>query len=435
MGGHVSPSTDPARVRSHSPIPTLTEPGLMGLGVSRGAPTARQGRARRRAILPSPATAFRKVSFPALAPEQVFTPPTELIDALADAERIMVIGHAPADGDCVGTALGTARALRALGKQACAVVDTKLPRNLAGLDGRGDLMRAEQVEDFDPDLVLLVDVAQPERIGDAVHALRRATQVAIIDHHKDDPTAESLQLEAPDDATITPWIDEHADSASLMAAAALRVLAARTGQLEAIEGDDIHDPWAAGAATDTNWFEKSTARSESLSIFKHLLEGSTGRMRGLQRRLTYELPAAARHLLDRTVQVAVRAESGQEAMWIIADERTTQEALHLAQAEDPEVSFDDISGALMNRLDEEAKAHGVALLLRATPDGKVRVSIRSRDPEVAGEIARTLGGGGKHGAGAAVVDSTIVGARREVLRALEQWNQQQTGQLRLLGSR
>ena len=384
------------------------------------------------AELPSPEAAFARASFRPLAPEAVFPPPAALVDALAQAERVLVISHTPPDGDCVGTALGMARALRALGKQACAVVDCPLPRGLAGLDDAQDLFRAADAADFAPDLVLVVDVAQPDRIGGAAALLARAPRVAIIDHHRAEPTAEGLGL-APG-TEVVAWVDEHAESASLMAAAAIRRLAERQGRLQESEGwAEVLTPLAAGAATDTGWFTTPSTRPESLRVFKHLLGGEAEQLDGLQRRLRYELPRAAQHLLDRTVRMQVRAHHGHQAAWMSVDPRMRQEALRLGRAADPEVTPEDISGALLNRLDAECARHGVAVLLQGEGPEGVRVSIRSRQPEAAGHIARALGGGGKHGAAGVVLKTTLVDARHKLRQVLDQWVLAQSARLMNLG--
>ncbi len=383
-------------------------------------------------LQPCPEQAFAAVDFKAIAPEAVFTPPADVLTAIQNADRVMVVSHVPPDGDCVGTALGVARALTSMGKTACAVVDSHLPKGLAGLDDRGDLLRAADAKDFGADLVLLVDVAQPDRIGEAKAFLEAAPAVAIIDHHREAPSTETLGLKPG--TPVAAWVDEEADSASLMAAAAVRTLAQRSGGIPE-DWRHVTDPLAAGAATDTGWFSKSSTKQESLPIFKHLLSGSSARLQGLRQRLGYRLPGAAKHLLDRTVKVKVSSDHGHSAVWMSAGRRSMQEALQIAQNSDPDVTLSDISGTLMDRLDALALQHGVAVLLQNDPNEGVRISIRSTDPEVAGDLARAVGGGGKHGSGGAHVEkTTLVQARHSVQRVLDRWVLGQTSQLRLRGS-
>lgn len=387
-----------------------------------------QGTQRR----PSPEFAFRRPAIQPLAPEAVFAPPADVLDALANAERVIVVSHVPPDGDCVGTALGVARALQSFGKQACAVVDCDLPANLKGLDDGGDLYRAADAPIEDADLVLLVDVAQADRIGEAKALLQSAPAVAVIDHHRADPNAQNLGLDAG--TPVHAWVDEHADSASLMAAAAVRTLAERFGGVPDA-WSHVTGPLAAGAATDTSWFSKSTTRSTSLPIFKFLLDGSPRRLSELRTKLTYDLPKGAQALLDRAVDVHVCSHHGHTAAWMSANERTLQAALREAQRKDPAVTADDISGSLMDRLDGLAKSHEVSVLLLGEGDGRVRISTRSRDPEAAGAVARALGGGGKHGAGGAVVDNaSLLSTRRLAKKVLDQWVLGQSTSLRLRGS-
>jgi hypothetical protein len=176
--------------------------------------------------LPSLRQALRSDRIAAVPPAKLFEAPAALIDALDRGKKVLVIGHTPPDGDCVGSALGLARMLRALGREAHVCIDDVIPGNLRKLaDDPSELKRANELHD-DYDLVVIVDVAAVDRIGGAAAAVARAPAVAVIDHHQVDASREDLALDA--NTPLTTWVMPHVDSASLLVASAIDALSSGT---------------------------------------------------------------------------------------------------------------------------------------------------------------------------------------------------------------
>ena len=109
---------------------------------------------------------------------------TAIADALRSHDRFLVVTHENPDGDALGSLLAATLALRALGKDAVMYLagDSPLPREY-GFMQLETLVRTPPADAAERVLVA-VDCAKAERIGDP-GAAARAPYVLDIDHHHD----------------------------------------------------------------------------------------------------------------------------------------------------------------------------------------------------------------------------------------------------------
>ena len=107
-----------------------------------------------------------------------------IADALRQHDRFLVVTHENPDGDALGSLLAATLALRQLGKDAVMYLagETPLPREYAFMP-LDELVR-EAPMDAAERVLLAVDCAKEDRIGDP-DALTRAPLVLDIDHHHD----------------------------------------------------------------------------------------------------------------------------------------------------------------------------------------------------------------------------------------------------------
>lgn len=95
--------------------------------------------------------------------------------------KLAVIGHARPDGDCIGSQVALARALRALGHDVVCLNPDPVPRRLAFLTEGETFYRTDTLPTGDY-AALYVDCADQERAGDRLKA-RFPSPLANIDHH------------------------------------------------------------------------------------------------------------------------------------------------------------------------------------------------------------------------------------------------------------
>jgi phosphoesterase RecJ-like protein len=118
---------------------------------------------------------------------------TAITDALRRHDRFLVVTHENPDGDALGSLLAATLALRQLGKDAVMYLpgSTPLPREYAFMPLE-DLVR-EPPADAAERVLLAVDCAKEDRIGDEA-VLSRAPLVLDVDHHHDNTRFGDLNL-------------------------------------------------------------------------------------------------------------------------------------------------------------------------------------------------------------------------------------------------
>ncbi len=121
----------------------------------------------------------------------------EVIKALERAKKILVVGHVMPDGDDVSSVLALSMGLRRLGKETVPGIDYKIPWIFEELPWVDEIVDFEGFKslDFEPDLMVVVDVSSADRIGRFQELLERLETV-VVDHH---PTNEGF--------TNVSWVD------------------------------------------------------------------------------------------------------------------------------------------------------------------------------------------------------------------------------------
>ena len=116
-----------------------------------------------------------------------------IADALRKHDRFLVVTHENPDGDALGSLLAATLALRQLGKDALMYLPgpTPLPREYAFMPLE-ELVR-ERPEDAGERVLLAVDCAKEDRIGDEA-VLPLAPLILDVDHHHDNTRFGDLNL-------------------------------------------------------------------------------------------------------------------------------------------------------------------------------------------------------------------------------------------------
>ncbi|MEI6861529.1 MAG: bifunctional oligoribonuclease/PAP phosphatase NrnA [Verrucomicrobiota bacterium] len=114
-----------------------------------------------------------------------FAPRFASLLAALSPGRYAVIGHARPDGDCIGSQVALARALRASGREVVCVNTDPVPRRLQFCVGDTPFFRAAALPAGDW-TALYVDCADLARAGDRL-AARFPAPLASLDHHLSNP--------------------------------------------------------------------------------------------------------------------------------------------------------------------------------------------------------------------------------------------------------
>jgi phosphoesterase RecJ-like protein len=118
-------------------------------------------------------------------------------DALRSNDRFLLVTHENPDGDALGSLLATKRALDTMGKDSEMYLygDAPLPREYAFLGLEGILR--EPPPDADERVLVALDCANAERIGQDLKLLERSPLTLDIDHHHDNTRFGDVTLVVP----------------------------------------------------------------------------------------------------------------------------------------------------------------------------------------------------------------------------------------------
>ena len=313
----------------------------------------------------------------------------EIVSAMRSAQRIAIVAHVRPDGDAVGSVLGLALSLRALGKDVIAMLEDGVPSNLAFLPGT-DTVIQPGTEPLNIDLAIALDTATHERVGEKTKALLDAAPLLVnIDHHPTNPGYGGLNL---------------IDSASPATGQIIYNLLSEHG----LPIDDaVRQNLFIAISTDTGSFQFSCTNARSHRIAAEMMEDGLDTARLSQ--LVYQSYPVRRLELMRDMlnHMEFRAE-GRIVSWQLKQELMDSISM---EPGDTEGLIDNL------RCIDSVVA---AVIFEETRDGSIRVSARSKSDSVnVANVCAQFGGGGHKAAAGATLPGPINQASSLYLQALE----------------
>lgn len=118
-----------------------------------------------------------------------------IIDALREHHTFCVVGHVRPDGDCVGSQLGLALALKAEGKKVVCWNEDSNPQKYRFLDP--DNLFQQPKPDAEFDCVVATDAASFERLGAVGKCIAKRKLFINIDHHESNTRYGDLNWVSP----------------------------------------------------------------------------------------------------------------------------------------------------------------------------------------------------------------------------------------------
>jgi bifunctional oligoribonuclease and PAP phosphatase NrnA len=264
---------------------------------------------------------------------------------LQTAQKVLVLGHAGADGDVAGSSLGLAVALRELGKEVTVYNERPLKEAFAWLP-EADTLVTSLPADARFDVTVVVDAADPARCGSDVPGKGRRGTFVWIDHHRIDTP--------PGDVN---YID-------LTAAAVGEQIAEVLAVLEHPLSLPVSKALYCSLMSDTGGFRYGNASARAFRLAGDLVAAGVDPWEMTER--LYESQAEERvRLLARALSTLWRSACGRVGVVVVRDEdmeasRAVEEHVH----------------GIVNHV-RGIRGVEVAVLLRERADG-TRVVIRSR---------------------------------------------------------
>jgi phosphoesterase RecJ-like protein len=317
------------------------------------------------------------------------SPTSEIIAAMRSARRIAVVAHVRPDGDAVGSVLGLALSLRAMGKEVIALLEDGVPENLAFLPGTDTILQPG-AEPLNVDLAIALDTASHERIGERCKALLDPAPMLVnIDHHPTNPGYGTLNLiDAASPATgqiIYNLLSEHGLPID----------------------DAVRQNLFIAISTDTGSFQFSSTNARTHRIVAEMIEGGLDTARLAT--LVYQSCPLRRLDLMRAMlnEMQFRAD-GRIASW-----QLTQKLMD-------EIGM--LPGDTEGLIDTLRMIDSVVscVIFEDVPGGKVRISARSKDTRLdVSAVCAQFGGGGHRMASGARMRGPIGEAAEKFLQVLE----------------
>ena len=311
----------------------------------------------------------------------------DLKDRIEAASTVLVASHDRPDGDAIGSALATGLLLENLGKRVVVVNRDPVPESLAFLPGSDRIVRPGAP--VGADLFIVLDSAGADRVDPAVWAMAAGAATTInLDHHISNTRFGDLA---------------HVDPASPATGQLVFQLAATGGwPLDAAIGENL----LAAISTDTGSFRYPSTTAETMRIAGAILE--LGVDVGRVNELLYENYPARRVAALRVLLQGMRLDFGG---------RCASVKLPLAVTRDLGLQVGDTEGVIdVIRAIDTVR---IAVLFEELPEGRIRVSSRSKEERYSvGAICAGFGGGGHTLAAGARLAGPLESAEERFLAAV-----------------
>ncbi len=315
--------------------------------------------------------------------------PSDLAPVLANHESFVLLSHARPDGDAIGSQVALKAVLEAMGKTVRALNEDGAPEYLEFLDGDAGVERPGG-EPVTAQVVIALDTANRARLGE--RCLEAVSEVPLwvnIDHHISNEEYGDLVL---------------VDAA---AAATAEILYDIIRELNLPMPDAARDALYVAVSTDTGSFQYSNTRVRTHEMAADLL-GRGLTVGPLTARIYHNHPFRRVELLTALLGTLERTEDGRIAWWTLTMDIKQRLG---TEPGDSEGLIDVLRGI---------RGVVVCAFLEEMPDGKVRLSMRSKSAQVnVCEICGEFGGGGHAAAAGARMSGPLAGAVKRLVEATQ----------------
>ena len=308
----------------------------------------------------------------------------QISQALREHQKFAVLSHVRPDGDALGSQLALGLSLKALGKEVRIWNEDGMLEKYNFLP-RAELLTKPPAEPEDVDVIVALDTAIQNRLGSALPAVKSSKLCINIDHHPSNPKYGDLVHIDPQAPATGQILFELITSAKLPF------------------NREIAENLYVAISTDTGSFQYPNTTTRTFEIAAELVR--SGVEVGRLSQLTYENYPRRRVELLRDLLGTMRFDS---------NDRVASFSLSLATAQKLGVLPEDNEGLI----DHLRAIHGVvvAVFFEELDDGKVRVSMRSKNDNVnVCALCEKFGGGGHVLAAGARVRGSLGEVEQKVL--------------------
>jgi len=314
----------------------------------------------------------------------------EIGRALRGHQRFAILGHVRPDGDALGSQLALALSLQQLGKDVRVWNEDGMLEKYSFLP-RAELLTKPPSAAEDVDVAIALDTAIQNRLGNTLAAVRSAKIWINIDHHRSNPCYGDLVI-----------VDSTAPATGEII---FNLIKSQGLPLD----HDIAENLYAAISTDTGSFQYPKTSARTFDTAAELVRVGSLDVGQISQQLYENYPRRRLELLRELLRTT-RFDFG---------ERTASFSLTLKTAANLHVLPEDNEG-LIDHL-RAIRGVIVAVFFEELADGKVRVSMRSKDEAVdVCAICQKFGGGGHTLAAGARVRGSLADVEKKVLEQIRE---------------
>jgi len=313
----------------------------------------------------------------------------EIGELLNRHHSFVILSHVRPDGDAIGSQLALGLALEAAGKRVVMINEDGVPDNLAFLHGSDKIMTPTEGA-VDAEVVFALDTATKPRLGDKVLASVKHVPVWVnIDHHISNPRYGQVN-----------YIDAKSPATGQIIYELLMALGLPFP-------DETRDAIYVAVSTDTGSFQYPSTTAKTYDMAADLMR--RGLDVGTINSQTYDNhPFRRIQLLQALLNTLGLTACGRVAYWELT--ALTRNRLKLSP-EDSEGLIDHIRAI---------RGVIVAVFFEEMADGKIRISMRSKDRKVDVCVIASQFGGGGHALAAGIrMAGPLDTAKERVLAAID----------------
>jgi bifunctional oligoribonuclease and PAP phosphatase NrnA len=309
---------------------------------------------------------------------------------LRENQRFAILSHVRPDGDALGSQLALALSLQQLGMDVRVWNEDGMLEKYSFLP-RAELLTRPPATADDVDVAIALDTAIQNRLGTALAAVGSAKIWINIDHHRSNPGYGDVVIVDP--------------TAPATGEIIFRLIKSQGLPLD----HDIAENLYAAISTDTGSFQYPNTSARTFEIAAELVRVGNLDVGQISKQLYESYPRRRLELLRELLRTMRFSECGRVASF----------SLSLKTAADLAVLPEDNEG-LIDHL-RAIRGVIVAVFFEELADGKVRVSMRSKDEAVdVCAICQKFGGGGHTLAAGARVRGSLAEVEKKVLEEIRE---------------
>ncbi len=310
-----------------------------------------------------------------------------ILEIIREHMTFCIVGHMRPDGDCIGSQLGLALALKAEGKKVTVWNQDAVPQKYKFLDPAGLFEKPRRGEQFD--CVIATDCASFERLGKIGECIGERKIFINIDHHVSNTRYADVN-----------WISPREPSCGELIYRLLKV--ARWPITR-----PMADLLFTAVSTDTGSFQYASTRPGTFHTGAELVTRGANLARICNE--VYQSYPVSRAKLLKHVYSKFRLADSDRIAWFWLKQKDFNRTG--AESDDTEGLIDHIRAI---------EPVVVACVFEEVEPEVTRISLRSKNPAVnVNEIAAQFGGGGHPAAAGARVSGTPLATQRKVIAAIK----------------